>query len=190
MYLSIVRKKNRRGDNVYGSTHTTGLREKWNINNKLGHPRTHLSAACVSCMGTVLASFKKINLAFVLVVTDYILPITYLITLSIISHVGSRTAPDSSDAFEMFNIAKDVAQAMDKYCSARFIPGPKKKSHWQTQPALPHDHLRTFTAAKTKHITRIRFRRVSHEPFWQELTGIGVHSRIVTDMPAPSTRSV
>lgn len=49
---------------------------------------------------------------------------TYLINASNISHVGSRTAPDSSVAFEISNITKDVAHTIDRYRSARFIPGP------------------------------------------------------------------
>jgi len=47
--------------------------------------------------------------------------------------------------------------------------------------------LRTFSAAKAEHIIRIRFWRVSHEPFWAKLTGIGVYGRVVGDLPAPST---
>ena len=53
---------------------------------------------------------------------------TYLITLSVISHVGSSTVPDSSVAFEIFNVTRDVAHTMDKYWSARFNPGPGGKT--------------------------------------------------------------
>ena len=133
-------------------------------------------------MGTASGNFNKTNLASAN--SRRLLVATYLITLSVISHVGSSTAPDSSVAFEISNITRDVAHTMGKYWSARFIPGPGG-NHRQTV-LTPHDHLRTFSASKAKHIIRVRFRRVSHEPFRLEMTWIGVYSRIVADPPASS----
>ena len=83
---------------------------------------THINTAYVSYRETVWANFEKELLASVdrrqLVVT------THLISLSVISPVGSSTAPNSSVAFEISNITRDVAHTMDRYWKAWFVPEP------------------------------------------------------------------
>ena len=97
---------------------------------------------------------------------------TYLAArMSVVSSTGSSTAPDSSVAFEISNITRDVAHTTERYWSAWSIPGPAR-NHQQTRLQPVHDGLRTFSAAKTEHEFGVRFRILSHEPFWQELARI------------------